>query len=369
MYQPRQRIIHPPSSLIPPEEVGREEPNLPLHEAACNKEKGILALVIDDDVLVLETFASILEHEGYRVECAVSAEAAWEKLQQTRFDIVLSDFYMPGTNGMDLLHKVRAHYPDLPVVMITAYGNTSMAREALASGASDFVTKPCSPGELPIVMQRNLTRQAVQSRHTRVYRDAILSSQESILDALLTALDTRDTETQGHSERVTAYTIELAERWGLNEEELYHVERGALLHDIGKIGVPDRILLKPGKLTEEEWEEMRRHPVIGYQMCCRIPSLQEAARIVLHHHEAWDGSGYPDSLHGEQIPLGARLFAIADTLDAMTSNRPYRTARTFSEARAEIVRYSSRQFDPTVVDLFERVPETRWKQLRARASE
>jgi putative nucleotidyltransferase with HDIG domain len=196
---------------------------------------------------------------------------------------------------------------------------------------------------------------------------ALQTSNESVLDALLSALNTRDTETQGHSERVTAYTMEMADLMGLSSEQIYHIERGALLHDIGKIGIPDRILLKPGRLTPAEWIEMRKHPVIGYQMCAKIEMLKQAAQIVLHHHEAWDGTGYPDGLTGEAIPLGARIFAIADTLDAITSDRPYRAAMPFRVAREEIIKYSGRQFDPEIVQVFLSVPESRWQHIRSLA--
>ncbi len=186
---------------------------------------------------------------------------------------------------------------------------------------------------------------------------------ETMLDALLSALNTRDTETEGHLERVTAYTIELADLLNLREAELYPIERGALLHDIGKIGVPDSILRKPGKLTPEEWVEIRQHPLIGYEMCAKIDLLKTAATIVLHHHEAWDGSGYPYGLKGEAIPLGARIFAVADTLDAMTSDRPYRPALPFDAARTEIEKFSGRQFDPEIVKVFLSIPEPRWQRV------
>ena len=325
----------------------------------------IRILVVDDDDLVRDTFAAILSEEGYDLCCANGAQEALACLRARTFDIMLCDIFMPDTNGLQLLPVVTGAYPDMPVILLTGYGSVEMAREALNGGAADFITKPCGPGELPIIVERNLTRQAVTRRNAQRHRYDLAVSNETVLDALLTALNTRDTETEGHSERVTAYTIEIADRLGLPETELYHVERGALLHDIGKIGVPDGILLKPGKLTADEWAEMRKHPVIGFEMCSKITMLQTAAKIVLHHHEAWDGSGYPHHLHGEDIPLGSRIFALADTLDAMTSDRPYRAALPFAAAREEIEKHSGRQFDPTLVDVFLSVPETRWQYVRA----
>ena len=237
----------------------------------------IQILVVDDDELVRDTFAAMLESDGYDVCCANGAGQALALLKRSVFDIMLCDIFMPEQNGLELLPLVQAAYPDMPVVLITGYGNVEMARTALTQGASDFITKPLQSGELPIIIERNLTRQAVQRKNTQEYRQALITSNETVLDALLTALNTRDTETEGHSERVTAYTIEIADRMQLSETEVYHIERGALLHDIGKIGVPDHILLKPGKLTPEEWIEMRKHPRDD-QMKCFTPANRAAWR-------------------------------------------------------------------------------------------
>ncbi len=355
----RQRYHIPPQDIRLPERLGMDY--LPPSH--------IRLLVVDDDNLVRQTFTMALKDEGYDVDCAASAREAMERLLQQVYDIMICDVFMPGENGLDLLQKSREFYPDMPVVLITAYGSIELARNALSSGASDFITKPCSANDLPIVIERNLTRHACDKKANVQTRIALQSSQENVLSALLTALHTRDTETQGHSERVTAYTMEMAEMLNLSPSDMYHIERGALLHDIGKIGIPDAILLKPGKLTPEEWVEMKKHPEIGYEMCRKINTLQQASQIVLHHHEMWDGGGYPFALKGEEIPLGARLFAVADTLDAMTSNRPYREALPFAVAQEEIKRFSGKQFDPDVVELFLSVPIERWRHIRSLACE
>ncbi|MDM7461223.1 MAG: response regulator [bacterium] len=321
-------------------------------------------LIVDDDALVRETLRFVLEDGGYQVYAASSGAEALQLLQQKPVDIVLSDIFMPGMNGFDLLRQIREHAPDTPVILITGYGNIEMAREALKQGASDFITKPYNIHEIPIMIERNMTRHSILSSQARAYEDAVQQSYRATLDALLAALDTRDTETEGHSERVAAYTMAMARRLNLPPRELTDIERGALLHDIGKIGVPDSILYKPEPLTPEEWEIMRQHPVIGYRMCMKVDALRPAAPIVLHHHERWDGQGYPYGLAGEAIPLGARIFAIADTLDAMTSDRPYRQARSFAEAREEIVRCSGTQFDPEMVKLFLEIPEEEWCLIR-----
>jgi len=183
------------------------------------------------------------------------------------------------------------------------------------------------------------------------------------LEALATALDARDAETLGHSARVAAYTVEVARRMGLDDPDLTHIYRGALLHDVGKIGIPDAILRKPGKLTAEEWQEMRKHPEIGARILRGIGFLEGAVPIVLCHQERYDGKGYPARLKGEAIPLGARIFAVVDTLDAMTSDRPYRKALPYAAARAEIQKFSGTQFDPRVVEVFLTIPPEEWERI------
>jgi HD-GYP domain-containing protein (c-di-GMP phosphodiesterase class II) len=187
---------------------------------------------------------------------------------------------------------------------------------------------------------------------------------QALLEGLIAALDYRDAETQWHSRRVSLYARRLAAQLGIEEPELTVIEHGALLHDIGKIGVRDRVLLKPGPLTADEWTEMKRHPELGWALLQRVDYLRPASAIVLQHQEKWDGTGYPGSRRGTDIVIGARIFHVVDTLDAITSDRPYRKARPFEEARAEIVRCSSTQFDPRIVDAFLAVPPEEWERIR-----
>lgn len=321
-------------------------------------------LIVDDDPLIRELFSAVLLDEGYEVAAVACAGDALATLKRATFDVLLCDITMPGPSGLDLLREVHELYPDMPVIMITGHSDVELVRRALSDGASDFVTKPCSVGELPVIVERNLTRHALACRKSLVHRQQLSTSYEAVLDALLTALDTRNTETEGHSERVTAYTMLLSERMAIPGDQLYHIERGALLHDIGKIGVPDRILLKSGPLDDLEWAEMRRHSFVGYTMCSRVGFLNEAAEIVLHHHEQWGGGGYPNGLAGREIPLGARVFAVADALDAMTTDRPYRDAVAYEQARQEIASHSGDQFDPEVVEAFLAVHPDAWLNLR-----
>jgi putative nucleotidyltransferase with HDIG domain len=189
-------------------------------------------------------------------------------------------------------------------------------------------------------------------------------SYDITLEALGEALDLKDAETEGHSRRVTAYTIAMAKQMGLQKDEISVIARAAFLHDIGKMAIPDRILTKPGKLTEEEVNIMKEHAYLGYKILSKIPFLTEAAEIVYAHQERYDGTGYPRGLKGEEIPRGARIFAIADTLDAMTSDRPYRAAQTLQAVRKEIESWSKRQFDPQIVEVFLAMPDKIWEDLR-----
>jgi len=192
---------------------------------------------------------------------------------------------------------------------------------------------------------------------------------DETLEALGAALDLKDGDTAGHARRVTRYCLEIAKAMGCSAEEMLQLKRGAYLHDIGKIAIPDAILLKPAKLTSEETSVMWAHPYIGYEFVGRISFLAEAAEIVLTHHERFDGSGYPQGLMGDEIPLGSRIFAVADTLDAMTSDRPYRRALPYSAAREEIRQQSGRQFESRVVDAFFSFPEPIWGEIRLEISE
>jgi putative nucleotidyltransferase with HDIG domain len=326
--------------------------------------QSVRALVVDDDESVASVIGESLTIAGYDVYTASCGQEAIDLVTRAVFDILLVDVFLPDIGGFELLRHISALHPELAIIIITGQGDVDMARKALMAGACDFVTKPFRVSELPIIVERNLARSTLSSRNNLTFQRALENSYEAVLDALLAALDTRDTETEGHSERVTAYTMLLAEQMGVAQDELYHIERGALLHDIGKIGVPDRILLKPGPLTDEEWVEMRKHPVIGFKMCSKIEFLKGAAQIVLHHHEKWDGTGYPDGLRAEMIPLGARIFSVVDSLDAMTTDRPYRKARGYDLACEEIRRHRGTQFDPAVVDAFLTVSEERWSTIR-----
>ncbi|GIV20800.1 MAG: two-component system response regulator [Armatimonadota bacterium] len=321
-------------------------------------------LVVDDEPLVAEAIGRTLRSYGYTVCSAHSGQEALHILAQQPVNLCLSDLHIPGIGGKTLVRQMRQQYPDIPVVIMTGDDSLQMLREVLDCGASDYVVKPWRPHELPIVIERNLRRHQIWIEEQKRYLCKLNEAHSDVLEALLSVLETREREIEGHCERVTTYTMILAEAMGVPHEKHPDIERGALLHDVGKIGIPDRILFKNGPLNAAEWEIMRQHPIIGYRMCMKVRSLQKAAsEIVLCHHEQWDGSGYPQGLRGEEIPLGARIFAVADTLDAMTSDRPYRKALSVQEASAELERCAGTQFDPQVVEAFFSIPLSVWETL------
>jgi putative nucleotidyltransferase with HDIG domain len=343
-------------------------------------------LVVDDEGAVRGIVAALLERRGYAVVAAAGAEQALTHLKEDAvYDLVLSDVMMPELDGLKLLDRIGVDYPGTPVVMFTAVHDIHVATNAFRRGAIDYLLKPFERNQLFDVVSRAIEHGKLQ-RQNSIYRrnlEEIVSartgrlratmqdlerSYDITLEAMGDALDLRDAETEGHSKRVTGYAIALARAMGLNADELKVIARGAFLHDIGKIATPDEVLLKPGKLDDRETRIMREHCERGYEMVRKIPFLREASEIVYAHQESFDGSGYPRGLTGQEIPLGARIFAVADTLDAITSDRPYRRGRSFTEAREEIARCAGKQFDPRIVEIFLAMPEERWHELRAEIS-
>jgi putative nucleotidyltransferase with HDIG domain len=343
-------------------------------------------LVVDDEEAIREVVSTLLEARGYQCVPCVNGRAGLEAFRKDTYDLVMSDIVMPEMDGMKLLSELRRSDPDVPVIMVTAMHDISIALEAIRAGAYDYILKPFEKDQLYLSVRRALEHrrlvmenQAYQSdleqlvaertQQLSVALQDLEQSYDYTLEALGGALDAKDAETEGHCQRVTAFTITIAKGMNVDKASLRQIARGAFLHDIGKMGIPDHILRKPGPLTPEEREIMRRHCEIGYSVLSRIPFLHEAAEIVLAHQEFFDGTGYPRGLRGSQIPLGARIFAVADTLDAMISDRPYRKALPISAAREEIQRYSGTQFDPGVVQVFLSNPDHVWLDLHRKASE
>jgi response regulator RpfG family c-di-GMP phosphodiesterase len=339
-------------------------------------------VVVDDDDLILRALARILEASGYEPRCYLQPEQALAAIEADRPTVIISDYMMPGMDGVTFLKQARSRAPHAVRILCTAAEDFRVALQAVNAGeVYRIISKPWHQQELLATVNQaaeaaRLRREnerltaEVQRQNARL-RDVNLNLEEKLrqrtqmlLEGLIAALDYRDAETQWHSRRVSLYARRLAQQLGVLEPELTIIEHGALLHDIGKIGVRDRVLLKPGPLSTDEWIEMKRHPELGWALLQRVDYLRPASVVVLQHQEKWDGTGYPAGLRGDGIGIGARAFHVVDTLDAITSDRPYRRARGFAEARAEIVRCRGSQFDPRVVDAFLAIPEEEWERIR-----
>jgi len=339
-------------------------------------------LVVDDEDAIREIVCSMLAAANYKTRQASSGLKALAILDAgEEFELMLSDLMMADLDGIGLLERTKEGYPDMPVVMVTAVHDISVALAAIRNGAYDYLLKPFEREQLLATVRRALENRRLKMEN-REYQTGLESmvlartqqlqntmadlerSYGMTLEALGGALDLKDAETEGHSRRVTVFTIAIARAMGLPKDQIDVIARGAFLHDIGKMAIPDAILRKPGKLDPDEVTIMREHCYHGYQILKKIPFLKEAAEIVYAHQEHYDGSGYPRQLKGDEIPLGARIFAVADTLDAITSDRPYRGKRSVAEACEEIKAWSGRQFDPEVVEIFLTMPEKIWPDLR-----
>jgi putative nucleotidyltransferase with HDIG domain len=336
-------------------------------------------LIVDDEAEITEILADLLS-EDYECIRAGSAEQALNLLRDHQFHLVISDITMPGMSGLEMIPHVKELSPDTVVVMISGMQTVESAIGALRLGAFDYLMKPFDLRQVEAVVKRalehydlvaakqryeNHLEELVEQRTAELDRalNSLEGAYRSTLKALTAALETRDSETHGHSERVVTYSLRLGREYGLNSEQMKSLEFGSLLHDIGKIGVPDSILRKPAKLTEEEWVRMREHPLHGQQILRGIEFLQGASRVVAQHHEKWDGTGYPLGLRAEDIDINARIFAVADAFDAITSDRVYRRGKSYEAAAQELDDWAGRQFDPKVVEAFHRVPKEDWEEL------
>ena len=319
-------------------------------------------LIVDDEYAGRQTLESVLEPEGYQLEMAENGMQAIEKAKQLLPDVILLDVMMPGMTGFEVCQKIRSdpQVAEIPIIVLTALDDRESMLTALKSGADDFISKPFDRFELRArvlgITRLNRYHKLVQERTKLVEAHTqLLAAYEATIDGWSHAMDLRDKETEGHSRRVAETTMQLAKAFGMSENELLNIHRGALLHDMGKIGVPDSVLHKPDKLTAEEWGVMRMHPQYVYDMLYPVEYLRPALDIPYCHHEKWDGTGYPRGLKGAEIPLAARLFAVVDVWDALTSDRPYRSAWKREDALAYISDQSGKHFDPQVVEMFFKV--------------
>ena len=336
-------------------------------------------LIVDDEPEITSILSDLFEGQ-YDCTTAGSAEQALMALGVNHYELVVSDITMPGMSGLEMLPHIKGKSPNTVVVMISGMQTMESAIDALRLGAFDYVMKPFDLRQVEAVVKRALEHQdlivakqryedhleELVEQRTQELDQALNSLEDayrSTLKALTAALETRDLETHGHSERVVSYSMRLGREYGLDSQTLKSLEFGSLLHDIGKIGVPDLILRKPAKLTPDEWVLMRQHPKHGQQILRGIAFLEGAAKVVAQHHEKWDGSGYPLGLSGDDIDVCARIFSVADAFDAITSNRVYRKGKSYSDAARELDEWAGKQFDPRVVEAFHRVPPEDWEEL------
>jgi len=340
-------------------------------------------LIVDDEVEVRGVLHDLLG-DTYLCAEAASAEEALAQLRETSYELVISDITMSGMTGLEMIPHVKVASPDTVIVMISGMQTIESAINALRLGAFDYLMKPFDLRQAEAAVARalqhhelvaakrryeNHLEELVEQRTAELDQalDSLENAYRTTLQALTAALETRDAETHGHSERVVTFSLRLGREYGLSVAEMKALEFGSLLHDIGKIGVPDAILRKPAKLTDEEWVRMREHPMHGQQILRGIKFLEGAAKVVAQHHEKWDGSGYPLGLKNDEIDICARIFSVADAFDAITSDRVYRQGRPYEAAAQELEQWSNRQFDPKVVEAFHRVPKDDWDELRRRS--
>ena len=336
-------------------------------------------LVVDDEPSICALLIEGLTPEGFECRATSSGVEAIKLLESERFDALISDLRMPGISGLALLETARTKYPWMSFLIATGENNVRVGVDVMKQGADDYILKPFRLETVALAVDRALEKKRLEleleayherledmvEERTQQLQAALTSIQQTYdeiqeiydetLKALADALALKDNETREHTGRVSHYCT---------PEQVVQILRGSYLHDIGKIGIPDAILNKPGKLTPDEVVVMRTHSRVGYELVSHIPFLAPAAEIVLTHQESYDGTGYPQGLKGEAIPLGARIFAVADTLDAMTSDRPYRRALPWSVAYDEIRRESGQQFDPKVVQAFFTIPAGVWQEIR-----
>jgi response regulator RpfG family c-di-GMP phosphodiesterase len=342
-------------------------------------------LIVDDERAHRNVLAVLLEESGFVCKTVSSASEALTTLQEEQIDAVIADLNMPSVSGMQLLAEIRLRYPHLAFLMATGVDDVRLGVEAMRQGADDYLVKPLEIDGVLVSLERALYNryleqeldrhrenlEAMVCKRTVQLQSALGQVEQSYadtLDALGAVIDLRDDQLAGHSRRVTLCSINILTRMHGTPEQLKSLAMGAWLHDIGKLAIPDAILFKPDTLSVEERRIIQGHVQIGYDLVKRIPFLTHAAELILTHHERWDGSGYPLGLKGSGIPLNARIFAVADSLDAMTSDRPYRSALPFKDARNEIGRMAGTLFDPQVVSIFLAIPDETWETIRAHTS-
>ena len=343
--------------------------SLPHNEGRKNFSMAEKLLIVDDETALCSLLEERFTREGYTCVSASNGREALSLFHQSPFALIISDFRMPGMNGLELLQNVKAVRPDIMVIVMTAFPATDIVVKALRMGAFDFLVKPFDLEFMVFTVKKALVRRNLEERTEAYHRHleemiqersaklqkAHLLLKKAHLDsvkALVEAIDAKDPYTRGHSNRVRSSSVRVAKKLGLGKQRVENLEFAALLHDIGKIGIKDEVLQKKSPLTEGEFRSIQEHPLIGVKILEEIEILKDIIPVIRHHHERFDGGGYPDGLAGEKIPLEARILTVADSFDAMTSFRPYRPALSLPEALAELERGQGTQFDLRVLEIF-----------------
>jgi putative two-component system response regulator len=325
-------------------------------------EKQDSILIIDDEEPIRRLLCRVLSSNGYLCHEARNGEEAMIKLAGETIGLVILDIKMPGKSGLEILPEIRAKYPEISVIMATATTDIKTAIQCMKAGAYDYINKPFNSEEIKFSVKRAFDKRRLEIE-VREYRQhleekvieqagRIRASFINTIRALVYALEAKDEYTSGHSQRVADISSAIARELHLPQESIDKVVLAALVHDIGKIGINESILHKADKLTPEEYLQVQKHPEIGERIMGPVADDVEILQYIRHHHGSFDGKGYPDKLRGYQLPLGARILAVADSYEAMTSERPYRRTRNDEEACAELIRCKDTQFDPEVVEAF-----------------
>lgn len=324
-------------------------------------------LIVDDEESVRRLLNNRLTSEGYQCLEAANASQALDKLRHRKISLVMLDIKMPGKSGVELLPEIKSGYPDTSVIMITATADMQTAVQCMKQGAYDYVIKPFELDVIAIGVGRALEQRRLilenkeyqQHLEEKVAEqaDKIRASFLNAITALVYALEAKDAYTSGHSRKVADLSATIARALNLPQSQINKLRLAGLLHDIGKIGVQESVLNKPGRLTETEFEQVKHHPVIGEHILSPIVDVTEILEAVRNHHEHYNGKGYPDGLQKDEIPLDARILAVSDAYEAMTSERPYRKSMSADAARDEIVRHKGTQFDPEIADTFNNIKE------------
>ena len=317
--------------------------------AACNQ----TILIVDDEEPIRESLSRLLKMNNFDVMTADSGQQALDILLKIPVDLVISDHRMPEMSGLELMMKIREAYPDIVLIMLTAFSEKTVMQKAINQGEIfRFFFKPWDDNELLTAVKQSLERKAyILEERKRIVSELQRSNIETVM-ALAEAIELKDSYTKGHCSRVRDFSLQMARAVGLPNELLIHLVYGALLHDCGKIGITENVLLKPGKLSDIQRKIIENHSVLGFELTNPVSHLKTASLFIRQHHERWDGKGYPDGLEKGQIHICSRIISIADTFDAMTSDRPYRKGMDIQKARQILLESRGSQFDPELVDAF-----------------